>query len=308
MKNSLQAKGLSLSQAQSISNLCHQRATEIGHQLSNVNNYSKEVTVGKKDHKIVAGKPLPKNVVELLTEKSKLHACQAFLMENTKAKVEMLVEAKTARPDLSNIIQPKAPEYARAEVLPEVGDNYGWAQLTVSELGEYWEAEAYASHIGQFIHKGSTLDALRTELPGLPAIEWMTIKDGVKSPVEIKVHHESEVLLKLHEDLAALHRGYEQKVNYFKAKVNNLITAENARIANVNADAEAEAEKTNDGLRTEYQLAVKKVSAEMQSIKVEFEKERQAKIKTAAALRIDVNPRFQEVVDTFLKQLPENQD
>jgi hypothetical protein len=47
----------------------------------------------------------------------------------------------------------------------------------------------------------------------------MNIKDGEKTPVEIKIHHNSEDLLKIHEELAALHRQYEQRVNYFKAKV-----------------------------------------------------------------------------------------
>ena len=307
-KNSLQSKGLSLSQAQSISNLCHQRATEIGHKLTNVNNYSKKVTVGKKERDIVAGKPLPENVLELLTEKSELHACQAFLMENTKAKAAMLNGLKIARADVSVVEIPKAPQYAKAEVLGELNEEFGWSQLSVSENSEYLEAEAYASHIGQFIHKGKTLDVLRTELPGLPAIEWMVIKDGQKSPVEIEKHHTSEDLLKLHEDLAAVHRTYEQRVNYFKAKVNNLTTAENARIAKVNADAETEAEKTNRDLRNEFELAHKEYVGKVQSIKVEFEKERQSKIQTTAALRIDVDPRFQKVVDIFLKQLPESQD
>ena len=54
-KNSLAKTGLSLSQAQSISNLCNQRAGEINNILTNVNNYSKKVTVGKKEHKIVEG-------------------------------------------------------------------------------------------------------------------------------------------------------------------------------------------------------------------------------------------------------------
>ena len=307
-KNSLTSKGLSLSQAQSISNLCHQRATEIGHKTSNVNNYSKKVTVGKKVHEVVAGKPLPENVVDLLTEKAELHACQAFLMENTKAKAEMLIKLKTDRPDFSGVQVPESPKYVVAEVLPEVGEEFGWEQLTVAEYSEYLEAEAFASHIGQFIHKGSTLDSLRTELPGLPAIEWMTIKDGQKSPVEIEKHHTSEDLLELHEKLAGIHRGYEQKVNYFKAKVQNLTTAENARIANVNADAEGEAEKTNKDLRAKFELEQKEYQAKVQGIKVEFEKERQAKIKTTAALRIDVSPRFQKVVDTFLKQLPDSQE
>ena len=45
-KNSLTSnKGLSLSQAQSISNLCNQRAREIESKLNGVNNYSKSVAV-----------------------------------------------------------------------------------------------------------------------------------------------------------------------------------------------------------------------------------------------------------------------
>lgn len=307
-KNSLAKTGLSLSQAQSISNLCNQRAGEITNILTNVNNYSKKVTVGKQTHEIVKGKPLPENVIDLLKEKAELHACQAFLMENLKAKDDLIKSIVSERADISNIEVPENPKYVTSDVLENVTEDFGWEQLSPGELAEYYEAEAYASHIGQFIHQGKPLDALRRELPGLPAIEWMVIKDGVKSPVTIETHHTSEGLLKLHEELAEIHRGYEQRVNYFKAKVKNLTTAENARIANVNADAETQAEKTNENLRTEYDLARKKFAAEIQAVKVEFEKERQKRIKEAAALRIDVNPRFQKVVDIFLKKLPESQD
>ena len=83
MKNhSLRSKGLSLSQASSISNLCNQRVTEISNVLTNVNNFSKKVNIGGEEHTIVAAKKLPENVVELLKEKAELHACQGFLMEN----------------------------------------------------------------------------------------------------------------------------------------------------------------------------------------------------------------------------------
>jgi Skp family chaperone for outer membrane proteins len=149
---------------------------------------------------------------------------------------------------------------------------------------------------------------LRSELPGIPKVEWMSIKDGVKTPVDIEVHHTSEQLLKLHEELAAVHREYEQRVNYFKAKVKNLTTAENARIAKENADNEAEAEKTNADLRNKFNKEMDEYNAEVKKIKLEFEKERQEKIKKAAALRIDVHPRFQKVIDEFLKKLPESQD
>jgi len=317
MKNSLAPnKGLSLSQAQSISNLCNQRAREISAQLSGVNNYSKSVSItiagSTKEHIIQVGKKLPENVVSLLQEKAELHACQAFLMENIKAKDAMLNEAKHEQPDYSGIEQPKKPIAELVDVknklLKEVSEDWGWEQLSATELNEYLEAEAFASHIGQFIHKDGILDRLRNELPHIPPIEWMNIKDGEKTPVEIKIHHNSEDLLKIHEELAALHRQYEQRVNYFKAKVKNLTTIENARIANVNADLQNEAEAINNKLNSEYDTAFKAYTEKTKSVKAEFEKTRQAKIKEIAAMRIQVDPRFQKTIDIFLKQLTDTQE
>lgn len=90
MKDSLNKKGLSLSQAQSISNLCYQRAKEIEAKLSNLNNVSKTLQHGNETLVETQGNPIPENVSELLLEKGMLHATQAFLMENIKAKASKL--------------------------------------------------------------------------------------------------------------------------------------------------------------------------------------------------------------------------
>jgi len=307
-KNSLESTGLSLSQAQSISNLCHQRALEIENTLGRVNNYKKTVKVDEEEVETVNARELPKNVVDLLSEKSKLHATQAFLMENIKTKDSLLTIAKMEHPDISSVVFPKGNDYKEPVVLAQVKEEWGWDQLTVSEYNEYLEAESYASHIGQFIHKGSPLDKLRTELPTLPAVEWMTIEDGKKSPVKIITHHTSAQLLNVHEELAALHRKYEQRVNYYKAKVKNLVTVENARIAKINSDAQNEAEKINNENEANYNTEYKKASEAVKSLKAEFEKTRQSKIKEIAVLRINVDKRFQDVVDHFLGQLPESQE
>lgn len=305
-KNSLTPNnGLSLSQAQSISNLCNQRALEISNKLSHVNNYSKSVDVDGQPHMIVKGRELPSNVVDLLKEKAELHSCQAFLMENIKAKDGMLSEAKSSQADLSGIKMPEDWVNIERTVIPQVNENWGWEQLTVAEYNEYLEAEAYAAHIGQFIHSGSVLSTLREELVTIPDIEWMTIKDGVKSPVKINIHHNSEGLLKVHEELAGIHRGYEQRVNYFKAKVKNLTTEENARIAKLNADAQNEAEKTNKDRYNTYQVLFAKATEEIKTVKAEFEKTRQDRIREIASMRIAVDQRFQKTIDTFLSQLPE---
>jgi len=302
-KNSLSTSGLSLSQAQSVSNLCNQRATEISNKLNVVNNYSKVVKVGDVFHVTVKPRPLPNDVVDLLSEKAKLHACQAFLMENLKAKDALLANAKTMGADISNVKFPEEYEYVDAKILAQEKEDWGWGQLTIDEYNEFLEAEAFASHIGQFIHEGKTLDELRKELPTLPDIEWFTVKDGEKSPVTITPHHTSEQLLTIHEELAALHRQYEQRVNYFKAKVKNLVTEENARIAKENADKQNDADKINSDRQKEYETAYKAATEQVKSVRTEFEKTRQEKIKEIAALRISVDARFQNTLNHFLNQL-----
>ena len=310
IKNSLTPnKGLSLSQAQSISNLCNQSATEIAAILHGVNNYKKTVKVEGEDKEILKAKPLPENVLELLKKKSALHACQAFLMENLKAKDTLLTEARQAKPDLSEVQYPEKPDFVDPTVgsLAEVKESWGWEQLSAGELNEFWEAEAYAAHIGQFIHGHGPLTQLRSELPQIPALEWMTIHDGVKSAVDIEVHHNAEDLLALHNELATVHREKEQRVNYFKAKVKNLVTKENARIAKHNADLQNAAAKTNNDLQAEYETQMKAANEKANDIRKEFEVKRQAKINVVASWRIDVDPRFQAVVDEFLTKLPEKE-
>lgn len=309
-KNSLTSnKGLSLSQAQSISNLCNQRANEIEGNLAGVNNYGKTVEIpdnnnrNVKTHTILAPKPLPVNIAALLLEQATLHACQGFLMENMKAKDAMLQLWKKKTIDVTSLVAlPERPKNVNVSEYPTVTEEFGWEQLTEGEVAEYTEAEAFAAHIGQFIHKGGTLSRLRNELPTIPAIEWMTIYDGVKSPVSINVHisHTSEKLLAIHEELAGEHRKHEQRVNYFKAKVKNLTTEENARIAKLNADAQNVAEKQNKDAQEQFTTLYREATERIKSIQAVFETERQAKIKEIASLRIGIDARFQKVIDTFL--------
>lgn len=303
-RNSLASTGLSMSQAQSISNLCNQRSKDITAALSDINNASKTIKIGEDEHILDVAKPLPKDVVELLKDKARLHATQAFLMENIKAKDAVIngikgeyfdYEIKNPSPVREPNIQP--------DVIAQVGEDWGWDQLSTLEYNEFIEAEAYASHIGQFIHKNGTLDRLRIELPKIKTLEFMEIEKDKKTPVKIEAHHKSEDLLKTHEELAALHRGYEQRVNYFKSKVKNSVTKENARISKINADAQSEANEKNALVMNEYTKKREAWLADYKKANLDFETERQNRIGEAVNLKIQVDARFQPVVDEFLKQL-----
>ena len=302
MKNSLATKGLSLSQAQSISNLCNQRTKDITAQLTDINNVSKELTIGVENYIETKGNPIPQNVVELLTTKAKLSATQAFLMENIKAKDELIKSIKSDN-FFYEVNAPQRPENVSEDLPSEVTEEFGWDQLTTAEYNEFLEAEAYASHIGQFIHKGGKLDRLRAELPTIKTLEFMEIEVGKKTPLKVSVHHTPAQLLSIHEELAALHRGYEQKVNYFKSKVKNSVTTENARVQKERGKIQSRINEKNQTLSNTYRLEYEKWLADSRQAQHEFEEKRQVRIQEAVNLKIEVAERFQSVVDEFLDQL-----
>ena len=299
MRN-LSTKGLSMSQAQSVSNLCNQNAVEIQRELDSYNNCSKTITVDGQSYLLQEGMSIPDNVIEKLKFKGDLHACQAFLMEAIKGKEAYMDELRRATPDLSHLVKPErvyAPDF---DELPGVTESWGWKQLSDSEYSEYLQAEAMASHLGQFIHKSGKLSELRRQLPNTPSIEWFEVEDGKKTPVKVTKHHESQGLMELHEFIADEHRVYEQRVNYYKAKVKNLVSDENARIQKLNADNAAEFLIIEKKLNEEYQLAMDAYHGEVLRLTMEFNSQRELDIKAAAALRINVDPRFQTIINSFI--------
>lgn len=302
MRNSLTTSGLSLSQAQSISNLCFQKTQEIGNQLATINNSEKTLIIGSETYIETVGNKIPINIVNLILEKGLLHATQAFLMENIKAKDSLIKELR-ARKFESKLIYPQYPEIKEAVLLPLVDEKWGWEQLSLAEYNEYLESESYAAHIGQFIHKGEKLDTLRKELPFMKTLEWITIEEGKKTPLKVLIHHTSDQLLTVHNELAAKHRHYEQRVNYFKAKVKNLVTEENARISAENGVLVSKINSENELLRLDYSNAMKVYEEANQKAIQIFEQERQESIQKTSGLRISVDIRFQPVVNLFLKQL-----
>ena len=291
-----------MSQAQSVSNLCNQRSKDITAQLADINNVSKELTIGSETYIETKGNPIPANVVQLLQDKARLAATQAFLMENIKAKDELINDIKSER-FVYDVEQPVRPTTISKNLPMEVDEDFGWDTLTTAEYNEFLEAEAYASHIGQFIHKGGRLDRLRAELPTIKTLEFMEIEVGKKTPLKVSVHHTPAQLLTIHEELAALHRGYEQKVNYFKSKVKNAVTSENARIQKERGNIQAEVNQQNSDLANAYKLAYEQWSADQYKAQHEFEEKRQGRIQDAVNLKIEVASRFQDVVNEFLDQL-----
>lgn len=300
MRN-LAAKGLSMSQAQSISNLCNQNAQEIQREIESYNNCSKMISLSGQSYLMQEGIVIPEDILDKLKTKGDLHATQAFLMEAIKSKESEIGRIRNLTPDTSHLTQPVrvyAPDY---EIEDNVEESWGWSQLTDSEYSKYLQEEALASHLGQFIHKNGKLSELRRELPNISTLEWFEVEDGKKTPVKVTKHHHPSSLMELHEEVAELHRKHEQSVNFFKAKVKNLVSDENARIQKENANKAAEFLKLEKELNQNYQLEMDAYNGEVLRLTMEFNSQRELDIKAAAALRINVDPRFQDVIDLFIQ-------
>ena len=306
MKNSLSKTGLSLSQAQSVSNLCNQASVEIQSKLDAVNNCSKTITINDKTFTQVEAVKLPSNVKELLLDKAKYSACQAFLIENIKAKSNLIDSIKSEEFPYDTMGEcPKYPELVDFKPQPTVDESWGWSQLTPSEYNEYLAVSSYAAHIGQFIHKGGKLDSLRKELPKLPSLDWFEVKQGEKTPVQIDKHHTSDELHQLHIELSMLHREYEQKVNYYKAKVKNLVSIKNSEIEMNNKLEYDKIEKQNQSILEKYKMDISSYRDKVSSAKAEFESKRHSRLKEASEMRILVDSRFQDVINKFLVNISE---
>jgi len=303
-KNSLSTKGLSLSQAQSISNLCFQESKDIQSKIENINNCEKTLTLPTGVYVETQGFPIPNDIGKLLHKKATLHATQAFLMENIQAKSNLIEELKNKK-FVYNVPKPEEPNLEYFFEKESVDEDWGWEQLTVDEHNEYLESEAYASHYGQFIHKGGKLDKLRNELPKLKTLEWIEIEKDKKTPLNVSIHHNIEQLGDLHKEFSSIHRDHEQRVNYFKAKVKNLVTIENARIANENANIQGKINDENKKLTRDYVNLINEWQNDYRKANMEFNAEIQNEIGRVSSLRISVDPRFKPVIDQYLSFLKE---
>lgn len=307
--NNLNKKGLSMTQAQSISNLIYQAARLIDNQLNSTNNSHRTINIGGNVYDIDAPKKLPENTIDLLMRKAALHAAQAFLMENLKAKAQWMATERNKQ-FTTELQAPEMPEYKEFIPTPEVSGEWALEQLSASEYNEYLEQEAIAAHIGQFIHQDGKLDKLRKALPSereLRFHKWTSGGTITEVPINVAVHHNEADLFKLHQDLSEKHRNAEKRVNYYKAKMLNLVNAKNTEIIRENKNGAAEVEKENALIRNQYNADYQAYIEALTAEKREFTASQLETVNEIAKLRIEVDPRFKLIIDEYSSLIPDTE-
>ena len=298
MKNVLNPKGLSMSQAQSVSNLCNQHCIEIDRILNATNVASKEFTLNGEHFIEEDVKKLPTNLKDLLILKGKYAATQGYLMEAIKQKDAYLEELRTKsfEFDPPSPKRPEFPRYVRKEYITD-------SQLSLEEEIDLIVCTAYAAKIGEFIHKNGKLDSLRKEVSSIKLVEWKKVSDVLSIPIKNIIHTSSEDLFKIFTELQELHRIYEQKVNYYKAKNKNLLSDLNAGITLANSLAYETAEEEYNTLLKKFDKELDEYNSKYQKAIYEFESQRERGIKHVSSLRIAVPEVLKETIGELLKKV-----
>lgn len=301
--------GLSLSQAQSISNMAFQRANEIGNTLHNISNH-KMIWIDENGTTKITIKnsniPSKHIIVNLLKEKSELHAAQGFLVEAIKEKKKIIEDLKhldfvyDEKPPVNEIKNLKLD----AHIEREVNEEWGFEQLTPKEFAEFIYVDSYAAHIGQFIHKNGVLDKLRKEIHNTNEISFIDLKNNEENQI---VRNEFELnsndLLEIYESLASHHRDYEKRVNYYKAKIKNLVSEKNLEVKRKNNKVFEEFNKKKTEYLQQYNTLLQSYNERYEKARNEFLLEVDKKIKEVSNYRIVVDEKYKPVIDKYMSML-----
>ena len=225
---------LSMSDAQTFSNLCNQKAKTIEQKLNKLNNYEKVLDLGSLNNGSSSSKTLIKTkgyklnleeVKHLLNKQALYHAFQGYLMQHIRLKEQLVDSATIERDsgfyfdDFEEWAGDRIATYPDRPCRPRTSETDIWTTINKSEILHYQIADAMAADLGKFIHKDSKLDKLRSQLPDIPEYEYENLPDGRVGIVTIDIHHTDDELETAHVELADLHRDAERKVNAIKAKV-----------------------------------------------------------------------------------------
>ena len=293
-------KGLSITQAQSVSNLANQKAQSIKDDLNRWQIIKNTIKIDGTVHVLNHGVELSNSAVtEMLEEVGNLHALQAFLMFNLKSRENEMEEIEGRIFEWTIIDKENKPVRPHSIPRIEFPNERTYDPLTAKERAEYLAAEAHASHVGQFIHKGEHLDLYRKNYYKLMDFDTRTY-NSVVYPVTKQEKVSKNALDALHESLSIQHREYNQRVNYFKAKVKNMLDAEIQRISVANNKIDDENHKIYEQFGNKLDVWLNKQETAKSKARSEFDAQLSSDLNAFSKLRITIPEEYKELTNSLM--------
>lgn len=274
----LDTKGLTTAEANYTANIIKELCERISNEIKQLTlfkgtlNFQGKQTEYNKVYKV-------ENLEEKCLEEGNLYALSAWLREAIKAKEALLKQVEN---DNFDIFLLNEVNYGKAtSLLTEDEVKYS---LPINELAEYLAYEAKAAHIGKKVHPNGIFEQWFNMIKNTPKVQINEInKDYI---VEFDQVVDEKDLYQVYFTLQKEYREAEQKVNYYKAKVKNLLNEKNQEI-----------NQKNRALQDKLSQDLEIQNSKNLALQAEINNLRGQKLKEVSELKIIIPNELQKTLD-----------
>lgn len=274
----LDTKGLTTAEANYTANIIKELCERISNEIKQLTlfkgtlNFQGKQTEYNKVYKV-------ENLEEKCLEEGNLYALSAWLREAIKAKEALLKQVENDNFDISLLNE---VNYGKAtSLLTEDEVKYS---LPINELAEYLAYEAKAAHIGKKVHPNGIFEQWFNMIKNTPKVQINEInKDYI---VEFDQVVDEKDLYQTYFILQKEYREAEQKVNYYKTKVKNLLNEKNQEI-----------NQKNKALQDKFSQDLEIQNSKNLALQAEINNLRGQKLKDVSELKIIIPNELQKTLD-----------
>lgn len=231
-------KGLSSSEANHVANTIKEVCERLNTELNQVGMMNSHIHLTTGTHPYRVATKMTDLPSKLLRD-GLLYALSAWLREGIKAKNALNLAVINATYRDFDIEAPKAEGTLMPMISGKTDTQLILENFSIKEYADYLALEAKAAHIGKKIHGSqSLLHKWRDAIVNFKPIEFVTQR-GPEYVVENKLVYTLEEMDAVYFMMQKEHRENEKKLNYYKAKLENLRTADSIRVTEENRKANA---------------------------------------------------------------------
>lgn len=303
------ATGLTTTEASHKADLIKETAVAIGDQFTQTGAYHGVLDFAGKAVSVDNFNKI--DLEALSTREGELYALSAWLREAVSAKDKLLRQFKDINiaeftPERSfpqfEEERPSADGITRPNVITE-DDIIG--EFSIAERAEYLTVEAKAAHLGKKIHPKGVIFKLKADLQKGKLTTYKELPSGHGSAtylIEYDPLYNKEDVEGIYFRLQDTHRAHESRLNYFKARIKNGVTEQNAKLNQEYADAVRKESAEYDILSNAWNTKFRAFNQEQYAYKVELEKLRLEVIKYISQLKVIVPSDLKHILDEIAEK------
>lgn len=278
-------QGLTSAEANYTANIVKELCERIATEINNMSLFTAILTKDGKKHNFAKERKV-ENLHEKCLEEGKLYALSAWLREGIKDKDKIISLIDTD--DFGFELKSTDHIVKGFKLINNPTEEEIKRELPINELAEYLSNEAKAAHIGKKVHPSGIFEKWLREIKNTPCLQLHP--DNKDLIITLTQVVQEEDLYKIYFDLQKEYREAEQKVNYYKAKIKNLLS-----------DKIREINTTNLEIRNKYQQELDSINTENYSIQQQINNARLEKVKELSELKIIIPNELQSTIDFIQK-------